>query len=771
MTLSDSQVPDRTEEKESISTTLKHCPSCYGEVKADAVKCEHCGRLLSSGSTPIENNPESNVKVALASKYEIVESLGKGEVCTVYRAIHRDLNKEVALEILPHHLAQSREYVDRFHREAHAASVLNHPNITKIFDEGVENGVHFIAVEYLDGTDLHTLIMWKGRLDSEESVNIITPAVEALAYAHERGILHRDIRSSNIMVTDMGRSVLTDFWIDHAFRGAKLAQAARVIGTLEYMSPEQAEGKELGRSSNIYCLGIVLYEALTGKVPFTGGNPFTTVGKIINSPPVPPRQISPSIPIWMEEIILKCLAKKPENRFSSAAELAGVLLRSMHPTAATMLQPSSDAIPIVHPKEKEHEKKEKPKRKGPITIVPKSSSESIQILQPGKEQIEEPSEIRKEKRNWRIPTKAFFKVVVPLMAVGVAIALILNHPSFLHLKMGNSVPSPVNKTRSEIPVVTRITKTQQTQPSNSTPDKNRALISAPGSAKQGTINPSGVPNKIISTSQEANASKETAERTPNLPKTIADKKGQPVVQPLAPDKVERQSQLNSIQWTFVEGGTFQMGSNDYPYTKPVHSVKVSGFHMSTTEITFDQYDKFCDATHTKKPNDNGWGRGKMPVVNVSWNDALAYCRWMSDQTGKTIRLPSEAEYEFAARGGNKSEGSQYSGTDNIGWTAWYIGNSGGIPHEVGTKAPNALGLYDMSGNVWEWCEDWYHQSYDKAPADGSAWKVEDRYNPYRVVRGGSAKGASYCSLVSFRFFLLPYFRDNVIGFRCVQEAK
>jgi len=193
--------------------------------------------------------------------------------------------------------------------------------------------------------------------------------------------------------------------------------------------------------------------------------------------------------------------------------------------------------------------------------------------------------------------------------------------------------------------------------------------------------------------------------------------------------------------------------------------------MSATEITFDQYDRYCEATLTKKPGDNGWGRGKLPVVNVSWNDAVAYCRWVSDQTGKTVRLPTEAEYEYAARGGSKSGGFLYSGTNSVSDAAWYIDDSRGKPHEVGTKAPNELGLYDMSGNVWEWCEDWYHQSYDNAPADGGVWNIEDTYNPYRVLRGGSAKGASYCSQVSFRFWLAPFYTDGVIGFRCVQETK
>ncbi len=226
-----------------------------------------------------------------------------------------------------------------------------------------------------------------------------------------------------------------------------------------------------------------------------------------------------------------------------------------------------------------------------------------------------------------------------------------------------------------------------------------------------------------------------------------------------------------IEWIWVEGGTFEMGctSNESDCNndeKPMHTVYVDGFYMSKYEVTFAQYDKFCEATGRTKPDDEGWGRGNRPVINVSWHDAMDFCKWLSEKTGTTIRLPTEAEWEYAARGGKKSRGYKYAGSNNVDAVAWYSGNSGGKTHLVGQKQPNELGLYDMSGNVWEWCLDWYSRDYySKSP----------RHNPrgfnsgsYRVLRGGSWNNLARYVRVAYRLGYTPSDSYDSLGFRLLR---
>jgi formylglycine-generating enzyme required for sulfatase activity len=221
------------------------------------------------------------------------------------------------------------------------------------------------------------------------------------------------------------------------------------------------------------------------------------------------------------------------------------------------------------------------------------------------------------------------------------------------------------------------------------------------------------------------------------------------------------------EFVAVKGGTFRMGSNSgYREEKPVHNVTVSDFNISKTEVTFEQYDVFCDATGRGKPYDEGWGRGDRPVINVSWRDAVAYCEWMSKVTEKTYRLPTEAEWEYAARGGNKSKGYTKSGSNDLDAVGWYSSNSGRKTHPVAQKQPNELGLYDMSGNVWEWCSDWYGDYSSSPQTDPQGSNSGD----YRVLRGGGWYHDTldhYCRVASRGRSIPVSWRNPHSGFRLV----
>jgi len=229
----------------------------------------------------------------------------------------------------------------------------------------------------------------------------------------------------------------------------------------------------------------------------------------------------------------------------------------------------------------------------------------------------------------------------------------------------------------------------------------------------------------------------------------------------------------------VEGGTFQMGSNKNDNEKPIHEVKLDSFYIGKYPVTFEAYDAFCAATQRDKPGDQDWGRARRPVTDVSWYDAVAYCNWLSAQqnlqqvytiNGKDVgvnwrakgyRLPTEAEWEYAARGGKKRNGFEYAGSNNLDEVGWYDGNSKTTPHPVGNKKANELGIHDMSGNVWEWCNDWYAaypasaQTNPQGPDKGS----------YRVFRGGSWRYDAQCCRAAGRYGYTPTYRYDFIGFR------
>ncbi len=268
------------------------------------------------------------------NRYKIIKEIGNGGMATVYSAIDLTTHNRVALKIINAQLTTDREYVERFHREAKLIAQLGHPNIVSIFEHGEMNGVHFIAMEFLDGIPLSTHIKNKRKLSLDETLQIILPILKALHYAHEKGIIHRDIKSANIFITKNKRPVLLDFGIAHVNSGPQLTRAGAIFGTPEYMSPEQAQGEKLDQRSDIYSVGMVMYECLTGVLPFTGTNPITVIHKIIYEKPYPLQTIRNDLPPNIYSVVQKALAYLPEHRFSTAMEFYKALVQQ--PSNLTM---------------------------------------------------------------------------------------------------------------------------------------------------------------------------------------------------------------------------------------------------------------------------------------------------------------------------------------------------------------------------------------------------------------------------------------------------
>ena len=283
--------------------------------------------------------------------------------------------------------------------------------------------------------------------------------------------------------------------------------------------------------------------------------------------------------------------------------------------------------------------------------------------------------------------------------------------------------------------------------------KNKAILTQPKIINN--------PNKIEEI--QKNKTRPTVKKEENSVIVFADKK---IISPLDVEFTSFTEMVGGvpIEMVAIEGGTFSMDSNssdDYYEHTPL---RLSDFFIGKYQVTFAQYDAYCKATGSAKPSDADWGRGNRPVINVSWNDAVAYCNWLSRQTGKKYRLPTEAEWEYAAMGG---QDNTYSGSNNIKEVGWYLENSDWHTHEVGQKRANGYGLYDMSGNVWEWCNDQYTDScYSNSPPENPTGICSDAD---RVLRGGSWNyNANYCR-VSDRYGYAPDNRISNFGFRIIQS--
>ncbi len=281
-------------------------------------------------------------------QYQITEIAGKGGMAIVYKAYQASLQRYVALKVLPEYMAQDEQFVMRFRQEALAAAALRHPNIMVIYDVGKEGYFYYIATEFLEGKTLSQVIsQQRGPLHLPRIVNFINQVASALDFAHQRGVVHRDIKPSNVLIASDDHATLMDFGIAKALMsGGQMTRTGTMVGTPEYMSPEQAEARQVDHRSDIYSLGIVLYEMLTGRVPFVADAPTAILLAHTVQPPIPPTRLNPSIPPAVEAVVLRALAKRPDERFNSAGEMAQALAQ------ATLGVPGSEqleATAIVRP--------------------------------------------------------------------------------------------------------------------------------------------------------------------------------------------------------------------------------------------------------------------------------------------------------------------------------------------------------------------------------------------------------------------------------------
>ena len=694
---------------------MRVCPSCKRELKDELTICPFDGQALAEAA---EADPLVNT--LLDDKYRLDARVGEGGMGSVYRATHVQMEHTVAVKVLHSDLASDQVAVERFRREARAAAQIRHPNAVAVTDFGVtrKEGIAYLVMEFLEGGDLRRKIKQERRLDCSDAIVIMSQACAALNAAHEKGIIHRDLKPDNIWLLEStnpyAQVKVLDFGIAKLKASAEasnLTQKGMIVGTPYYMSPEHCRSEELDPRSDIYSLGIILYEMLAGKVPFEGSSPLQVMYKHNTEQPKPLRQIRPEVPEQIERVVLRALEKRKEDRQSSALELAAELEEALYECGLCAQPSGSKASPITREYIADRQKKDDQTGKSTVAFTAQ-----------------------------RMPPP----------------------PSSKISQAGATVP--LGAIRAATPAKS-IEKTSQS------PAKTTAL----GDDDTTKADVAVVPEALQHTALGLTAARKpywllavialvlvaalawTLRRQLGLISSAGPGPGGPDVKP------------SEMGMSLIPGGTFNMGTDDpnlkndkkFAVTEPAHPVTVNSFYLDQKEVTNEQYASFIRATGNSPPTT--WDKGmyppresQLPVSNVSWYDADKYAKW----AGK--RLPTEAEWEYAARG---TDGRIYP-WGNV-WSEQRANSGEEQSHKpvaVGSYLAGAspFGILDLAGNVSEWVQDdlkLYPGSHAGPQPEG-----------LKVYKGGSFAASRGDQVTYARFAAFPTTTYPDVGFRCAKDG-
>ncbi len=311
---------------------INKCPKCNTDNPDTKQFCGDCGTQLPSIKdievTETLETPKEELTTGstFAGRYQIIEELGKGGMGRVYKVLDKEVNAKVALKLIKPEIASDKKTIERFRNELKVARDIAHKNVCRMYHLGKEEGAYYITMEYVSGEDLKSFIRRSGLISVGKAISIANQVCEGLLEAHRLGVVHRDLKPQNIMIDKEGNARIMDFGIARSLRAKGITGSGVMIGTPEYMSPEQVDGKEADQRADIYSLGVILYEMVTGRVPFEGDTPFSIGVKQKSEIPRAPKEINEQIPEDLDRVILKCMEKDKEKRYQSVGELHSELM-------------------------------------------------------------------------------------------------------------------------------------------------------------------------------------------------------------------------------------------------------------------------------------------------------------------------------------------------------------------------------------------------------------------------------------------------------------
>ncbi len=716
--------------------------------------------------------------------YEVQEKIGQGGMAEVYKGFHPALRRHVAIKVLGRFLDVDPETSKRFQREAQAVASLRHTNVVQVFDFGSYEGGHYMVMEYVEGTDLRAEMERRNQTGNlfthAETLEILEQVASALDYAHERGIIHRDVKPGNILLSDEGPVILGDFGLAMLRNRVSQITMGHSFGTPAYIAPEQAmDSRAAAPQSDIYALGAILYEMVTGNSLFQADSPISLALKHISEEPTPPCHYVPHLSAEAEAVILKALAKEPEKRFSKAQAMIQALretdfIEAEEPVAETS-SASEESLDVLQPPPPPPSPPDTP-----AAEQPDEKPEPVIEPQPPAEASVTDDVPDTSSRSWsRWPLWAALAGILIVGLIG-----------FLLMGSGGGLfgagPTPTATTTSTpSPVPPTATPTAPPSPTSTSPAMGASTSLTP--TQTHTPTPTSTPTSTptprpTNTPTPTPTSTDTPTPTPtNTPTSTPTNTPTPT---LAPGETRERS-VDGMTMHFVPEGAFPMGADEDDLEansreQPQHEVILSPFWIDETEVTNDQYRLCVESGACSEPfRDTAYGdpaQGDHPVTFVTWEQADAYCAWIAAETGWNAHLPTEAQWEKAASwdAANEAKYRYPWGDEEPDATLLnYLGTGLGRTAAAGSYPAGAspYGLLDMSGNVWEWVADWFDADYystSESFSDPQGPEAGDQ----KVMRGGSyGYGSRYVRTTHREFGDPQKAKGAGLGFRCVVDGE